>query len=290
MTNINFKKVQILPTSGFSVGDVYFVSEEKKIYIRTSLGWEDYGGAQVTGEAANFVMIDLSELPVNGSKKMSLDIFNKLAAGAESKTPMFGYSKVPSTMNESVLYQMVPLSVFYGYSSVELAIHIQYTVNNKCVEVRFSQANDTECTANATSHSSLLASYVNSTSERAVQSSAVWKEIHAEPMTINASVATFEVTLSSSSNHKIILYTASGTQTYALPASPLEGETFVFLKVMTGNVLVIKSIAGNDTIFDCATGTTITSKSISGSTKCRITVTYSNGMGKWLIMCDNFTI
>ena len=43
-TNIKFFKVQTLPTSGYVVGGVYFCKADKKAYIRTSTGWEDYAG------------------------------------------------------------------------------------------------------------------------------------------------------------------------------------------------------------------------------------------------------
>ena len=37
-------KVASLPSSGYSEGDIYFVKNEKKIYIRTASGWEEYNG------------------------------------------------------------------------------------------------------------------------------------------------------------------------------------------------------------------------------------------------------
>ena len=49
MTALKFNKVNTLPTSGYNEGDVYFVKSEKKIYVRTATGWEDYGGSASGG-------------------------------------------------------------------------------------------------------------------------------------------------------------------------------------------------------------------------------------------------
>ena len=48
MTALKFNKVKNLPTSGYNIGDVFFVSSEKNIYIRTVSGWEKYDGGFTT--------------------------------------------------------------------------------------------------------------------------------------------------------------------------------------------------------------------------------------------------
>lgn len=53
MTALKFNKVKTLPTSGYNEGDVYFVKSEKKIYVRTATGWEDYSGDGSGGGVAS---------------------------------------------------------------------------------------------------------------------------------------------------------------------------------------------------------------------------------------------
>lgn len=58
MTALKFNKVKNLPTSGYNVGDVFFVSSEKKIYIRTASGWEEYNGGFTTAEKTKLAGIE----------------------------------------------------------------------------------------------------------------------------------------------------------------------------------------------------------------------------------------
>ena len=436
MPNFKFKKVKTLPTSGYSTGDIYFVSSEKKIYIRTESGWEDYGGASggvtslggktgdilldtsadgstrigfeietgpvaggiaktlvgklpamktinkqslvgsgdiTTGdvtkagtniftgynrfsagvESPNFnleyvteatyykaisikcdvfgevafvdnidadpvllknihspksdndaankkyvddkvaaaggltspVLIDLAELSGEVGTTMSLDIYNELVEAAKSSTPVFGY--LENTESGKTTYALVPLSVTH-ISSTSLALTINYIRANAAHNIGIMKRSDTECRIMINSSRSLaLATSVSNASSVAVQSDAVWKAIHAEPMTVNT--ATSGVTsLTLSSNHKILCNVTSGTQQYNLPASPLDGETFTFLKVNSGHTLVIQSGTGNSNVFDCASGTSNISKTIGSTTKRKITVTYSSSAGKWFVMCDDF--
>lgn len=439
MPNFKLKKVETLPTSGYSTGDIYFVSSEKKIYIRTESGWEDYGGASdtilasihksvvlnssnttdtkaanaaalkayadnlkklgvdvsrgyivpitlnyyesgflsyyypypslgvgivrdrfliasnisvtsdgtvsrtqvldnkvtyselgttkktifgainevnnltkgkqdalvsgtniktvngqsllgsgdvtISGGGTSPLLIDLAELSGEVGTIMTLDIFNELVEAAKNSTPVFGY--LENTDGSKTTYALVPLSVTH-ISSTSSALTINYIRANAAYNIGIMKRSDTECQIMVNSSRSLaLATSVSNASSVAVQSDAVWKAIHAEPLTVNT--ATSGVTsLTSSSNHKILCNVTSGTQQYNLPASPLDGETFMFLKVNSGHTLVIQSGTGSSNVFDCAAGTSNITKTIGSNTKRKITVTYSSSAGKWFLMADDF--
>lgn len=231
------------------------------------------------------LLIDLAELSGDVGTTMSLDTFNELVEAAKNSTPVFGY--LENTESSKTTYVIVPLSVTH-ISSTSSGLSINYIRSNAAYNVGIMKRSDTECQIMVNSSRSLsLATSVSNASSIAVQSDAVWKAIHAEPLTVNT--ATSGVTsLTSSSNHKILCNVTSGTQQYNLPASPLDGETFMFLKVNSGHTLVIQSGTGNSNVFDCAAGTSNVTKTIGSTTKRKITVTYSSSVGKWFVMCDDF--
>ena len=106
-------------------------------------------------------------------------------------------------------------------------------------------------------------------------------------MTVNTATSGV-TTLSSTDKHKILCYAASGTQQYNLPASPVDGETFMFLKVKSGHTITIQSGTGNSNVYDCSSGNSVTSKTVASSTRRKITVTYSSNAAKWFLMADDF--
>lgn len=94
------------------------------------------------------------------------------------------------------------------------------------------------------------------------------------------------VQLDQSSNHKIIVNLTSGSAYYKLPTSPVNGETFEFIKPKSGCTVTIYSASSN--IYNCHAFTTgATVKLLSGN-KCKVTVTYSSTMSQWILMRDDF--
>ena len=73
MTALKFNKVKNLPTSGYNVGDVFFVSSEKKIYIRTASGWEEYNGGFTTAEKTKLAGIEAGANKVTKVSQLTND-------------------------------------------------------------------------------------------------------------------------------------------------------------------------------------------------------------------------
>ena len=73
MTALKFNKVKNLPTSEYNVGDVFFVSSEKKIYIRTASGWEEYNGGFTTAEKTKLAGIEAGANKVTKVSQLTND-------------------------------------------------------------------------------------------------------------------------------------------------------------------------------------------------------------------------
>ncbi len=118
MPNFKFKKVKTLPTSGYSTGDIYFVSSEKKIYIRTESGWEDYGGASggVTslGGKTGDILLDTG---ADGSKRIGFEIETVPAAGGGKAKTLVGKLPTMKTVNGQSLFGSGDITVSGGSGS-----------------------------------------------------------------------------------------------------------------------------------------------------------------------------
>ena len=233
------------------------------------------------------VLIDIDEITGSAGDTISVDIFNTMANAANAKTPVFGYYKLVESTRST--YEIIPLYIkFISNTSSNGSLAAQYIRNNAYNNVVLRKLSDTECSILiASSRTFALATSVDKSSTRGVQSSAVWKEIHAEPMTVNTATSGV-TTLSSTDKHKILCYADSGTQQYNLPGSPVDGETFMFLKVKSGHTITIQSGTGSSNVYDCSSGNSVISKTVASSTRRKITVTYSSSVAKWFLMADDF--
>lgn len=233
------------------------------------------------------VLVDIDDITGSAGVSVPVDVFNKIANAASAKTPIFGYSKL---VNEpKTTYEIIPLYVKnVSIPDTNGSLSIQFIAANAFNSIGIMKRSDTECVILiSSSHPFALDTSVDKSSTRGIQSSAVWKEIHSEPMTVNTATSGV-TTLSSTDKHKILCYADSGTQQYNLPPSPVDGETFLFLKVKSGHAITIQSGTGNQNIYDCSSGNSVVSKTIASSTKRKITVTYSSTVGKWFLMADDF--
>lgn len=233
------------------------------------------------------VLVDIDDISGNAGDSVPVDVFNKIANAASAKTPIFGYSKFVDSSRTT--YEIIPLYVKnVSTTGTHGSLSIQFVAANAYNSVGIMKRSDTECSILlSSSRPFALDTSVDKSSTRGIQSSAVWKEIHSEPMTVNTATSGV-TTLSSTDKHKILCYAASGTQQYNLPPSPVDGETFLFLKVKSGHTIIIHSGTGNQNIYDCSSGNSVVSKTIASSTKRKITVTYSSTVGKWFLMADDF--
>lgn len=234
------------------------------------------------------VLVDIDDISGSAGDSVPVDVFNKIANAASAKTPIFGYSKLVN--GPRTTYEIIPLYVknVSTTAGTNGSLSIQFIAANVYNSVGIMKRSDTECSILlSSSHPFALDTSVDKSSTRGIQSSAVWKEIHSEPMTVNTATSGV-TTLSSTDKHKILCYADSGTQQYNLPPSPVDGETFLFLKVKSGHTITIQSGTGNQNIYDCSSGNSVVSKTIAPSTKRKITVTYSSTVGKWFLMADDF--
>lgn len=233
------------------------------------------------------VLVDIDDISGSAGDSVPVDVFNKIANAASAKTPIFGYSKFSESPRNT--YEIIPLYVKnVSTTGTNGSLSIQFVAANAYNSVGIMKRSDTECSILiSSSRPFALDTSVDKSSTRGIQSSAVWKEIHSEPMTVNTATSGV-TTLSSTDKHKILCYAASGTQQYNLPPSPVDGETFLFLKVKSGHAITIQSGTGNQNIYDCSSGNSVVSKTIASSTKRKTTVTYSSTVGKWFLMADDF--
>lgn len=233
------------------------------------------------------VLVDIDDISGSAGDSVPVDVFNKIANAASAKTPIFGYFKLVE--GPKTTYEIIPLYVKnVSTPDTNGALSIQFIAENACNNVGIRKRSDTECIILiSSSRSFVLDTSVDKSSTRGIQSSAVWKEIHSEPMTVNTAISGV-TTLSSTDKHKILCYANFGTQQYNLPPSPVDGETFLFLKVKSGHGITIQSGTDNENIYDCSSGNSVVSKTIASSTKSKITVTYSSTVDKWFLMADDF--
>ena len=234
------------------------------------------------------VLIDINDITGSAGDSVPVDVFNKIANAASAKTPIFGYSKLVNGTRTT--YDIIPLYVknVSTTAGTNSSLSIQFIAENAYNSIGIMKRSYTECIILAiSSRPFALDTSVDKSSTRGIQSSAVWKEIHSEPMTVNTATSGV-TTLSSTDKHKILCYADSGTQQYNLPTSPVDGETFLFLKVKSGHTIIIQSGTGNENIYDCSSGNSVVSKTIASSTKMKITVTYSSTVGKWFLMANDF--
>lgn len=233
------------------------------------------------------VLVDIDDITGSAGVSVPVDVFNKIANAASAKTPIFGYSKLVN--DPRTTYEIIPLCVKHvSTTGTNSSLSIRFIAENAYNSIGIMKSSDTECSISiSSSRPFALDTSVDKSSTRGIQSSAVWNEIHSEPMTVNTATSGV-TTLSSTDKHKILCYADSGTQQYNLPTSPVDGETFLFLKVKSGHTITIQSGTGNENIYDCSSGNSVVSKTIATSTKSKITVTYSSTVDKWLLMADDF--
>ena len=244
------------------------------------------GDIAISGGGSAPVLVDIDDISGSAGDSVPVDVFNTLANAAIDKTPIFGYTN--SSTGSVSNYEIIPLTVKYLSNATVAKVMIDFILFNKHYSINLSKnADNTYTVVNRNTHSLATDTSVSNSSANGVQSSAVWTEIHSEPMTVNTATSGV-TTLSSTDKHKILCYADSGTQQYNLPSSPVDCETFLFLKVKSGHTITIQSGTGNENIYDCSSGNSVVSKTIETSTKRKITVTYSSTVGKWFLMANDF--
>ena len=268
MTNINFKKVKTLPTSGYSEGDIYFVSSEKKIYIRTSSGWEDYGGAQVTGGTAT----ELNSTLTHGVYPITIDdeegnqtleviyddedsLYYKGAQMNFYKNPVEGKTTTTGGYYTKICGKGLILghieesdgkdydNIVIGPSAIYINEALVMTENNICFCLYLSAI--------------VLSSNVTES-----------KTLRSIP----------------NAPHRVILTNTSGIKTVMLPDSPFNGETVEILRL--GDVAF--ALHGNGKELHKCTDTPSSASSMTISQSGKYTCIYASDTKRWYIMRDDF--
>ena len=273
-------------TSGATNDDIQLSGVATPTYSNSAAN-KQYVDDKVAAGGSAPVLVNIDDISGSAGDSVPVDVFNKIANAASAKTPIFGYSKLVN--GQRTTYEIIPLYVKnVATTDTNGSLSIQFIAENAYNSVGIMKRSDTECSILiSSSRPFALDTSVDKSSTRGIQSSAVWKEIHSEPMTVNTATSGV-TTLSSTDKHKILCYADSGTQQYNLPSSPVDGETFLFLKVKSGHTITIQSGTGNENIYDCSSGNSVVSKTIETSTKRKITVTYSSTVGKWFLMANDF--
>ena len=134
---------------------------------------------------------------------------------------------------------------------------------------------------NSQTYDYIPSNHYSANSQSPLTSSGVQDAMKVRDITVNENLST--ITLDTSSVHRIVLYASSGTQTYILPTTPRNGETFEFYKVGP-NTLTVNSSSLNILFVDTLSTIGISMKSISVDTseRCYLTFIWLNDISKWL--------
>ncbi len=291
-TEIKFIRVSTLPTSGYITGGVYFVTSENKIYVRTASGWEAYGG---DSGAAYYIEESALADPTTDEAKAALD---GVVSAVEAGTPV-SVRTTGSGNPFTETYQRYVTNVFCNtFADTDAYLNDKYLVlyywrtPYSCISRTYYRNKTTGAwTLSGNGATTLLTAgdkgySVSSGSASLPTGDAVWRAIHGAPPTVVTEAVT--TTLTSGSRHTIVILVTSNafTATFTLPSSPMDGETFVFLKSSTAVTLTIKA-GGEAVIYNMYNSSSAASVS-STSFKRKITVTYSSTLGYWMLMADSF--
>lgn len=273
MTALKFNKVNTLPTSGYNEGDVYFVKSEKKIYVRTATGWEDYSGDGSGGGVASKLLnprLDGSSSPVISVGNASGDDQTFSVVHSEdfdNNQNRYGGAKIKLRQRDldggeyvycetDICGTDIKLSTFDGFDDV---VHTEIgqgyiLLNNKSVI--------TESNIN-----SYLPNYINVLSSNSA-----------------------ETCVPSKYTGTVILTNTSGKKTIKLPASDrYNGRTITILRIATSNGQIpqFELTTQDGKAMQKVTGTT-TVYTMNLSSSGKYTCIYSSSANRWYIMRDDF--
>lgn len=262
MTALKFNKVNTLPTSGYNEGDVYFVKSEKKIYVRTATGWDDYGGSASGGSDV------ASKLEVHNYNNSDPIIYvsnhddnDFLVIGNGSGDTYDGLNMILTKYNE-------------GGGSFD------YYDNSICGKGLILRRVKNGVIADSTSINP-YGIFINGkkvlTEDKLRTATKVLSSNTTETfsMTSNPDVGT------------VILTNTSGTKTIHLPSWPSDGRVVTILrigsttfKLSTGDGKAMQKVTGTSAVYNMDFG----GSSVNGKYTC----IYSSSANRWYIMRDDF--
>lgn len=192
------------------------------------------------------------------------------------------------TTNVAKYPAAVLVSSYYSDTYYQVTIAIFKGTKVQTVGFLRTDTNIT-CTANNVFDLSRLSgtTTVSPSNSYLVTSTGVWNAVNA-PSSTSSSSTSYSGTLTTTGNHRIMDIATTGTQTYTLPASPVNNETFVFYKIWSNSSLVIKSSTAN--MYNVKTASSSKTSSISftsssSPSRCKVTCVYCSGA--WYVMPEN---
>lgn len=277
--SVRFFRVSALPTSGYVTGGVYFVTTENKIYLRTSSGWEAYAG-KVAEKAETAETAETAEVAerLAGVVESGGDdpVVIEDSAGRETLT-------VAYDSNASTYFGANVTLRKYGYNTQDTPTYDERRMELCGRGILIKTVNGGVATERVRIEDAGI--YIGS--QIVAIASDVEERINAAYLSVYSGSSTTAVNLVAQyGTHRQIVSLTSGDRPFNLPASPRDGETFVFMKIQTGGTVTINGNGKN--IFLCNSGSTAESATISSSVRRRVTLVYSSSLSQWLLMADDF--
>lgn len=138
---LKFFRVATLPTSNYVVGGIYFVTSEKKIYIRTDTGWESYSNSSGDGgdtSSAYYISVSNLNAPATDAGKEALD---GVIAAFEAGTPVFVYNHgITPSIDVTYIYNTcIMVKKYPSTKSNDYEILIEYRNGTACPSYLFTR-------------------------------------------------------------------------------------------------------------------------------------------------------
>ena len=275
MANLKFKKVNVLPSSGYSEGDVYFVKSEKKIYVRTATGWEDYGGSASGGSD---VASKLFNPRLDESSSPVISVGN---AAGDDQTFSVVHSEDYSN-EEPVIYEGATIKLRHR-TTEEGALFEYGEANISGMDIVLKTFDGTDHVGTHIYSGNIRLNDKDVITEGNIHN---YLPVYTKVLSTNTT-ETFSVTNSTIHYHEIgtvILTNTSGTKTIKLPPTPSDGRTVTILRIGS-TAFKLSTVDGKS--MQKVTGTsTVTDMNLNSAGK--YTCIYSSSSNRWYIMRDDF--
>ncbi len=229
----------------------------------------DVGSGEATTDTATLNLIDELVEHARSAQNGNLVVYD--ASGTSTSDNKCPAAVIVTSYTSSTFYQ-ITIVIYKGLTVRTIGF--------------FRNGNTVTCVANNTFDLNKLngTSSVALSNTSFITSGGVWTGVNA-PATTVVSSTSYTTTLSSSSNHRIMIVATSGSHTFTLPSSPQNNETFTIHKLWTSTVLTIKSASTN--IYNIKGGSTtkVSQLTISGGYISKVTCIYCNSA--WYVLQEN---
>lgn len=267
MTALKFNKVNTLPISGYNEGDVYFVKSEKKIYVRTATGWEDYSGDGSGGGVASKLEVHNYDNPDPIVHVTNYNDNDLLIIEDSSGDTYFGLNMILTKYNET------------GGGSYD------YYDNNICGKGLILRRVKNGSVVDSTTINP-YGIYINR--KKVITEGNIRDYLPIRTHVLSSNTA--ETYVPDAYTGTVILTNTSGKKTIKLPASDrYNGRTITILRIATSNGQIpqFELTTQDGEAMQKVTGTT-TVYTMNLSSSGKYTCIYSSSQSRWYIMRDDF--